>query len=183
MKNIKLFIGVILIISCFACNEKNEVPLSPEELKVQYDEFKKEILSEPSDAKITLERTACFGTCPIYSVAISIDGKVEYFGYKFVEKSGFYKSEIPRNSVIDLLTYAANNGYNNLNEEYYTKIDTTDDGEIIEMSVSDLSSKITSIEIEGERKVVKNYFAGPNWLSVFEAKIDSTISVAKWVGK
>ena len=37
---------------------------------------------------ITLERTACFGTCPIYKLTVYGDGRVEYEGERFVTVTG-----------------------------------------------------------------------------------------------
>src|SRR6059058_5801427 len=41
----------------------------------------------PKDTLITLERTACFGTCPVYKLTISADGKVAFEGKNTLEKS------------------------------------------------------------------------------------------------
>jgi hypothetical protein len=37
---------------------------------------------------ISLERTACYGECPIYSVDLHGDGTAEYLGLRFMEKEG-----------------------------------------------------------------------------------------------
>ena len=37
---------------------------------------------------IKLERTGCYGPCPIYKVSIHHTGRVTYTGYLFVEKTG-----------------------------------------------------------------------------------------------
>ena len=37
---------------------------------------------------ITLQRTACFGACPVYTVSIYADGTVAYNGERFVEVEG-----------------------------------------------------------------------------------------------
>src|SRR3982751_4511189 len=41
--------------------------------------------------EVTLERTACFGSCPIYKVTLRSDGTVIYEGKRFVEMIGTYK--------------------------------------------------------------------------------------------
>lgn len=35
---------------------------------------------EPPSLRIRLERTQCFGTCPAYTISISGDGRVDWFG-------------------------------------------------------------------------------------------------------
>ena len=37
---------------------------------------------------ITLERTACFGVCPVYKLTIYGDGRVLYDGIRFVRTEG-----------------------------------------------------------------------------------------------
>jgi len=42
----------------------------------------------PQDAIITLHRTMCFGTCPVYRITIYGTGEVVYQGYYFVRVKG-----------------------------------------------------------------------------------------------
>ena len=37
------------------------------------------------ETSITLERTACFGNCPAYSVTVTADGKVNFTGHAYVQ--------------------------------------------------------------------------------------------------
>src|SRR6185436_16742057 len=62
---------------------------------------------------ITLERTACFGTCPMYSLAIYSDGVVEYEGLKFVKKVGKATGRISRTQLDDLVERFTNIYYFN----------------------------------------------------------------------
>src|SRR5206468_3818802 len=39
-------------------------------------------------SSIKVEHTACFGTCPVYSVTIFRDGRVRYNGIEFVKEKG-----------------------------------------------------------------------------------------------
>ena len=57
----------------------------------------------PSDVVIRLERTACFGECPVYSVAIDGDGNVVYEGAKFVRVVGRQTDRIPASRVAAIL--------------------------------------------------------------------------------
>lgn len=42
----------------------------------------------PADARIVLQRTACYGACPIYMVQLTADGTVTWEGKKHVRKQG-----------------------------------------------------------------------------------------------
>jgi len=44
---------------------------------------------------ITLERTSCFGTCPVYKVSVRRDGSVAYDGKQFVRVTGHRTHKIP----------------------------------------------------------------------------------------
>jgi hypothetical protein len=37
---------------------------------------------------IKLQRTMCYGTCPVYSVTVDKEGNVNYYGEMFVYKRG-----------------------------------------------------------------------------------------------
>jgi hypothetical protein len=47
----------------------------------------------------TLKRSACFGTCPVYSVTIFGDGKVVYEGVHFVPTVGRIEKQIPEDQL------------------------------------------------------------------------------------
>jgi len=54
-------------------------------------------ISMPTDLTeliITLERTRCLGTCPVYKLTISGDGTVVYEGKDFVKVKGMKKSRV-----------------------------------------------------------------------------------------
>jgi hypothetical protein len=183
MKISHLILSSIIFIICSYCsNEKSEV-LSPEELENQYFDFVNNITSDSSSAKITLQRTQCFGSCPVYAIAIFEDGKVQYYGKMNVEKIGLHLSTISLDELNSLVTFAKLKDYPSLNDSYTTKADTAEDGTIYQISVSDLPTQITSLKIDGIRKIVRNYFGGPSWLTEFENKIDLSVNVKKWVGR
>ena len=64
-----------------------------------------------SNVAITLERTACFGTCPVYTVNILEDGTVIYEGQDFVSVTGKQTAEIPAESVGLMVNAFENAGY------------------------------------------------------------------------
>ena len=48
---------------------------------------------------IQLERTMCFGECPVYKVEILSDGTVHYDGDMFVEKTGKHSWQIDASTI------------------------------------------------------------------------------------
>jgi len=62
------------------CTRKS-VDINPEkDLRVQYASVTNEITSNSNPAIVTLQRTMCYGTCPLYTVGIFKDGTVKYWG-------------------------------------------------------------------------------------------------------
>ena len=57
----------------------------------------------PPDASIGLQRTSCYGPCPIYTVTIDARGMVTYEGERFVRVVGRQTSQIGTSTVATLL--------------------------------------------------------------------------------
>lgn len=56
-----------------------------------------------ADFTITLERTACFGWCPMYEVVVTGDGNVKYTGSKFVVREGEVNARIEPARLVPIL--------------------------------------------------------------------------------
>ena len=56
-----------------------------------------------SEVSIGLERTECFGPCPVYRLSISGYGHVEFEGIKHVDAIGSRESRLPIDEVIGLI--------------------------------------------------------------------------------
>src|SRR5688572_17114915 len=75
----------------------------------------------PDDLLIRLDRTSCFGACPVYSVSIDAKGNVTYEGRKFVKLQGRQTDTIPVATVAALLQTAERIGFFELPDRYRTK--------------------------------------------------------------
>lgn len=113
-----------------------------------------------TDIEIKLEKTACYGPCPVYSVIIYGDGTVLYDGIKHVDNIGKSTHQIPQEHVDDLVAMIYELNYFSLKDGYAAG--WTDD-----------STVITSVRIDGEQKTVTNYgHYGPDRLHEIEREID-----------
>ena len=56
------------------------------------------------DVIITLERTACFGTCPVYTLTMNGDGTVIYEGKDFVKTKGRVEATISQDQIEQLIS-------------------------------------------------------------------------------
>ena len=132
----------------------------------------------PADTVITLERTACFGTCPIYTLKIYADGKVEYEGQDFVTVKGSQTGSITPEQVKELVDGFKNADYFNLKDDYTAP-------------VTDLPTTISSITLDGKTKKISNYGncshgsaeKAPQALCDLEITIDKVTNSAQWTGK
>jgi len=128
--------------------------------------------------RISLERTRCFGVCPVYTVTIHADGLVEFHGEMFVESVGDYTARIDPQAFRRLRDMSERIDFFSLDTEY--RFGTGPDGTRI--VVSDLPTRITTLHRGRESKSVVNYFGGPAELEEFEKLIDEMGDTARWVG-
>ena len=104
---------------------------------------------------ISLQRTACFGTCPIYKIEIFSDGSGIYTGTRFVENIGVTKFSLSETQLNLILTKAEAIGFTNMKEEYSEPI-------------SDLPT--TFIQIKDKK--IRDYTGAPKTLKNLENLID-----------
>jgi hypothetical protein len=122
---------------------------------------------------LTLERSACFGSCPIYTVTIYTDGTVEYNGERFVDVEGEQTGEIDPATVEQLVAGFEAAGYFDWEDEY------------TDMQVTDMPTFITSVTRDGETKQITHYGGDENaplLLSYLENWIDFAANTAQWTG-
>src|SRR6185437_736293 len=122
--------------------------------------------------KIKLERTACFGTCPAYSVEVSGDGTVRYQGNYFVAVTGKHTGSIRVEAVRSLYDAFVRANFFWTLDEYRANI-------------TDLPDTRISISFDGRTKGVIDY-AGqsvgmPNEIYDLEKAIDTAAETKKWV--
>lgn len=122
----------------------------------------------PADLLITLERTACYGECPVYHVTIDARGNVIFEGRNFVRVQGRHTEMIPASSVASLLAIANRIGFFDLRDSYRAP-------------VTDLSTTIVTITANGRTKRVEDYFGAPKDLKQFEYAIDDAAGTQRWI--
>ncbi|MEP7293122.1 MAG: DUF6438 domain-containing protein [Chloroflexota bacterium] len=122
---------------------------------------------------VTLERTACVGTCPVYSVTIYTDGTVEYNGERFVDVTGEQTATIDPAVVEQLVAGFEAAGYFDWNDDY------------TEMHVTDMPTITTSVTRNGEIKQIVRYAGddtAPIALPYLETWIDIAANTSQWTG-
>jgi hypothetical protein len=122
---------------------------------------------------IKLQRTMCFGTCPVYSVMVDNEGNVNYYGEMFVYKSGEHHWKISGEKV---------NQLNDLIEDFRFKSFIYEPGYEF---ITDCPSCITTVKYSnGETKEIDHYYGHvliDDSLTAFENKIERIIGTKKYV--
>ena len=117
---------------------------------------------------ISLERTACFGTCPVYTVTLHQDGRAEYQARAHLPELGNFEGKFSSDDFKRLSYFIEKGGFERLSGKY--KASHTDDSTCILRATS--ASGI---------KVVSNYGdAGPIDLWAVEELIDGIRARIAW---
>lgn len=131
----------------------------------------------PADTLIQLQRTSCYGTCPIYRVTIDAHGTATWIGEMFVRVVGPQTARIDPSQVAALLAHAERIRFFDMRDEY--RVIENPDGTVT--SVTDLPTTIVTITVNGRTKRVENYLGAPDDLAAFERAIDEAARTKQWV--
>jgi hypothetical protein len=122
---------------------------------------------KPDVSEVGIERTPCYGTCPVYTLIIRSDGTFRYDGEKYVQRLGHHTGRIDRKEFDRLARFAIEIGFTQFTS--YSRL------------VTDNPTVYTMIAVDGRLKIVMDYArAGPAKLLEFEAMIDKAIQDALW---
>jgi hypothetical protein len=121
---------------------------------------------------VTLERTACHGTCPVYKLTVSDNGTLVFEGKDYTKTSGIKQTTISK-SVVDQIVSEFNKiNYFSLNDSY------------VAVTITDQANAITSITLSGKTKTIKHYLGdldAPKQLTDLENKIDELVKSDQWI--
>ena len=129
------------------------------------------------DLTVKLERTACRGDCPAYSLTIRGDGRVEYDGQNYVKEKGSRQGQVEVDRVKTLISEFAKANFFSLPEEYS---DARCRG-----YCSHMPTVITELSLRGATHRVKHYhgcIGVPKTLFDLEDAIDKLANAEQWTG-
>ncbi|HYF38677.1 MAG TPA: DUF6438 domain-containing protein [Gemmatimonadales bacterium] len=133
-----------------------------------------------SEAAITLERTPCFGGCPVYRISVTAEGVVSYEGRSSVRKVGVATKRIKPEQVSALLSELERGGYFSFAPRY------TPAEPVCGRYATDSPVAITSVRL-GDRshRIEHDYGCGaaPGALVVLERRIDEALGSSEWTGR
>jgi hypothetical protein len=131
----------------------------------------------PLDTIISLQRTACDGPCPVYTVKIDARGRVTYEGEKFVRVVGRQIGRIDKSVVAKLLALAERIHFFDMRNAYRV-IDNSDGSTTMG---TDLPTKIVTVTMNRRTKRVEDHVGAPDALKEFEEAIDEAAGTQRWV--
>jgi hypothetical protein len=137
----------------------------------------------PDEVRITLQRTSCFGTCPIYTITVTGDGAVKYSGSRFVGVIGAQQSRITPEQVAKLASAF-------LEAHFFDAMDKYDGSEMLVYrdghyermitSISDVPSQVLTFELGARKKTVVLRDKYPADLGKLADLVDEITQSKRW---
>ncbi len=120
----------------------------------------------------TLERTGCYGECPVYRLTVNSDGSVVYVGTRWVKVLGRQQYHLSETQLAELLAVFERSGFMQLRD--YDRVENTDD-----------DWAHVSYRRGGLVKRVRHYHgdnSAPASLSALEDDFDRIVGSGRFVG-
>jgi hypothetical protein len=128
----------------------------------------------------TLERTPCFGTCPVYEVSIFRDGTVRFVGKQHVKQQGGATATVSPAAVDSLVAELASAGYFDFADDYVM------DAPACGLYATDSPIVITSLTADGRTKRIRHDYGcsgAPAELRSLEQRIDAVAGSSRWIAR
>jgi hypothetical protein len=160
---------LLVLVGIASCAPRNSVPPSSEQT------------AEVSGTTpvVTLERTACFGSCPVYRISVFPSGAVLYEGRAHVGHLGKATGQVPAETVNALLSELDRAGFFSFADRYAAAEPRCG------RYATDLPTAITTVRLGGRMKRIEHDYgcgAAPGALRVLERRIDEVLNSGKWTG-
>ena len=141
--------------------------------------------------RIVLERSGCYGSCPIYKLAVSGNGEVTFEGKDFVNMKGEVTDRISDRQLGDLVEALNRAAFFGLRDSYVSELDGC------WAVASDQATVITTVVTPSRSKTVRHYLGcveadddltypegvHPRALSDLEIEIDRIVGSGKWISE
>lgn len=122
--------------------------------------------------RIGLSRSACYGSCPVYTVEIAGDGTVTYQGGPFTVIQGPRQAKVPREALERLVAQIEAADFFALQPAY-------------QAGVTDMPTYTITVSIDGRQHMVLDYLGRevgmPAAVTALEDEIDRVAGTGRWV--
>lgn len=116
---------------------------------------------------IRIEKTPCYGTCPVFQVSIYQGGYVLYEGKEFTDKKGKHYTFIEKEKLNEIIDFARAIKYFDMKGEY-------------DCNATDLPSVIFYIANQGRKKQIISRCNAPEELKQLDKLIMHHLEALKW---
>ena len=130
-------------------------------------------IPEPkTDANImvSLQRTPCFGQCPVFKIQLFNDGQALYEGKAHCKRVGIYKSVASFELMKTIQQKAILINYLSLNERYPKG----------ESMITDIPTTISYVKVGTDSKMIYNNYDAPRELVDFEHWLELQFEALNW---
>jgi hypothetical protein len=126
---------------------------------------------------IRLERSACYGTCPVFSLEVFLDGEVTFDGRRCVMRKGRFRRRLAATHLSQLKAAVDDSSFWNLAMDCCSCRELTDHPWTV--------IEITKGDAEKTTKTIKHYHgctSAPRVVPMLEDAIISATDATKWIG-
>ncbi len=116
---------------------------------------------------ISLEKTRCFGTCPVFTLEIYDDGAAILRGEENIHKIGEFRATLSKKQVKELVKAFRAKDFFGFEDSYTS-------------SASDLPTTYLSFTDKEITKKITDYDQAPESLKELEAKVEAYIGILTW---
>lgn len=114
------------------------------------------------DLLIELQRTPCFGSCPVYTLQIDKNGNGLFEGVENVAKTGRFSFSISQDELTEI-------------KSAFRRIDFYQLRNVYDGPASDLPTTYITYNGEGGRKKIMDYYGAPEGLRDLENRIENLV--------
>ena len=111
---------------------------------------------------LVLERTSCFGRCPVYEFTITSDGKAHLNGVAYYDKVGIYEKQFKAAETAAVFEAFAKSNFFTWKDVYTAPI-------------SDMPTVYLTFATKGKHKRIKDYYSPPAELTALEKLLTALV--------
>jgi hypothetical protein len=111
---------------------------------------------------IQLEKTPCYGACPVYTIKIDQKGNGLFEGVENTEYEGLYSFRLDKKQLAGLDTSFKQSGFFEMEDKYHAY-------------VSDLPTIYLTYHSSGKKKKIMDYYGAPRELKDLEKEIETLV--------
>jgi len=128
---------------------------------------------------ISLSRKGCFGACPIYTVTIHGDGRVQYSGKKYVKVAGEQQGFMPPETIRTLFDEFETAKFFSIADQYSQAHCAC------KRRCTDMPAAVLELSLKGNTHRINHYYGcgcAPRILFDLERTVDKAANIEKWTG-